>query len=61
MGEFVFYFFGYLVFVGFFGAAFTRRSPYPGAYSHEGSYPETLIFWVAGVSAVLAFITAVRN
>lgn len=54
MGEFIFYFLGSAVFVGFLGAIFTRQSPFSGAYSHEETYPETLIFWVIGISAVIA-------
>ena len=44
MGEFIFFFFGYLLFVGFFGMVFTRRDAYPGDRLHIGAYPETLIF-----------------
>jgi hypothetical protein len=61
MDVFVIYFLGFLVFVGFFGAAFTRRSPYPGAYPHEGEYPERLVFWVIGISAALALIATFAN
>jgi hypothetical protein len=61
MGEFVFIFFVYLLFVGFFGMIFTRTDAFPGSGSGQGDYPETLIFWIIGISAVLAFITVTAN
>jgi hypothetical protein len=57
VGEFIFFFFGYLLFVGFFGMVFTRTDAFPGSGLSQGDYPETLFFWVVGISAFLAFLT----
>jgi hypothetical protein len=61
VGEFIFFFFGYLLFVGFFGVVFTRRDAFPGSGLNIGAYPETLFFWVVGISAFLAFLTATSS
>jgi hypothetical protein len=61
MGEFIIYFLGYLIFVWFFGAIFTRRDAYPGSFMNEGSYPETFVFWVLGLSGGLALLTVLLS